>query len=465
VQGLSTADTDLFEVSNELARVSELLREQQEKTKINYGTIEKLAVEQRFGNDPPKVGSTLCFSLIMQSDIDSGQAQIVSRLYRKMCDKYIQFGEGQLLVPLKDSNHAEPYVLGEHVIPLELTEPSSHAENWEKLNTALSYIIANYFSFDFYLKVDPDTYFFAGNYQYFMAYMSRKWGERFVNEPLYAGLALHHNAPSYNSGHVYILNRKSMQLLDAALKQSRLVLSQDFADSSDSYQLRCDWNDAVPDKFLPGCAQMCQTSPSLHQAKAYCEIMPDCKGVVDKGEAAGEARYELRSSDKLEDSATGEAAILRGLCPENDDTSPPFTPECAYTLRTPEDLQLGHCFYSLGVRTWDTRDNRGREFLSFTDPKTWSQGFATVMTVPWYYRGRYFDNYGTLNKHLADHILSIHVGYDPTLTHCWAEIFDAICELEPGGDYGRKTMSTQVSIGEWFDNHRYEVIGTSRCPN
>ena len=75
--------------------------------------------------------------------------------------------------------------------------------------------------------MDPDTYFFAGNYQYFMAYMSRKWGERFVNEPLYAGLPLHHNAPSYNSGHVYILNRKSMALIQSVLVESRKA-SQDF---------------------------------------------------------------------------------------------------------------------------------------------------------------------------------------------------------------------------------------------
>ena len=117
----------------------------------------------------------------------------MSRLYRKMCDKYVfaidlrpfplwkrvvegeefqtppppavhnlsvcwrhryvQFGEGQLLVPVEDSTAAEPYVLGTHVIPLALTQPSSHAENWEKLNTALTYIHDHFFNYDFYLKV------------------------------------------------------------------------------------------------------------------------------------------------------------------------------------------------------------------------------------------------------------------------------------------------------------------------
>ena len=33
----------------------------------------------------------------MQSDIDSGQAQIVSRLYRKMCDKCVGWLVGWLL--------------------------------------------------------------------------------------------------------------------------------------------------------------------------------------------------------------------------------------------------------------------------------------------------------------------------------------------------------------------------------
>eukprot|EP00750_Incisomonas_marina_P007626 INCI15015.1.p1 GENE.INCI15015.1~~INCI15015.1.p1 ORF type:complete len:675 (+),score=105.47 INCI15015.1:284-2308(+) len=482
VSQLASVDSDLLEVNNELLRVLDLKSEEEKLTQRHISTIEKLAMEQRFGDDPPKVGTTLCFSSIMQSDIDSGQAQVVSRLYRKMCDKYVQFGEGQLLVPVEDSTAAEPYVLGTHVIPLALTQPSSHAENWEKLNTALTYIHDHFFNYDFYLKVDPDTYFFAGNYQYFMAYMSRKWGDRFVNEPLYAGLPLHHHAPSYNSGHVYILNRKSVELVFNALQISRQVLSPDFAKDADSYPLSCKWNDPVPDKFLPGCAQMCQRFSTIHQAKAHCEIVPDCQGIVDNGpKAPAEGRFELRASKTFEDSASGESAIVKGTCPDEDEDGiddsllsedrqaktkvqkVPFTPECSYTLRTPEDLQLGHCFYSLGVRTWDTRDNRGREFLSFTDPKTWSQGFSTVMTVPWYYRGRYFDNYGTIAKHLAEHIISIHVGYDPSLKHCWPQIYDAVCAMEPNSDYGRKTLTTSGAIGEWFDNHRWEVLNTPIC--
>lgn len=103
--------------------------------------------------------------------------------------------------------------------------------------------------------------------RYFMAYMSRKWGDRFVNEPLYAGLPLHHHAPSYNSGHVYILNRKSVELVFNALQISRQVLSPDFAKDADSYPLSCEWKDPVPDKFLPGCAQMCQRFSTLHQVR------------------------------------------------------------------------------------------------------------------------------------------------------------------------------------------------------
>ena len=127
---------------------------------------------------------------------------------------------------------------------------------------------------------------------------------------------------------------------------------------------------------------------------------------------------------------------------------------------TPEDLQLGHCFFSLGVRTWDTRDNLGREFLSFTDPKTWSQGFTTVLTLPWYYRGRYLDNFGAITKHLATFMFTVHVGYDRALKRCWLQIFDAICANEKKRSHCGNTIST---VGTWFDNHRHEVVTTTGC--
>ena len=461
---LTDAAAQLQDVENEIRGITDELRHQTWLTSKHYATIGHLAQEQKFGDDPPKVGTTLCFSIIMQNDIDSGQAQTVSRLYRKMCDKYIQFGEGQLLVPIEDASGDEPYILGQHVVQLDLSMPSSHAENWEKLNSALSYIMANLFQFDFFLKVDPDTYFFSGNYNYFMAYMARKWGNRFYQEPLYAGLPLHHNAPAYNSGHVYILNRESMSLVVSALTESRRVFGKEGRAAAKEHTLTCAWSNPHENKFLAGCAHGCKAVATLDEAMSFCELLPGCGGVVDLGEAADSQRFQLRASTRPEDSAFGETSYVmsctdENVIPEKEDSAS----QCAFSLRVPEDLQLGHCLYSLGVRPWDTRDNRGREFLSFTDPKTWSQGFATVMTVPWYYRGRYFDNYGTLSKHLADRIVSIHVGYDPTLLECWPQIYDAVISMEPGSDGGRKTISTTGAIGEWFDNHRYEIVGTGVC--
>ena len=70
---------------------------------------------------------------------------------------------------------------------------------------------------------------------------------------------------------------------------------------------------------------------------------------------------------------------------------------------------------------------------------------------------------GTIAKHLAEHIISIHVGYDPSLKHCWPQIYDAVCAMEPNSDYGRKTLTTSGAIGEWFDNHRWEVLNTPIC--
>lgn len=161
------ADATLHATSERLRDVQKLRQQQRGATDHAYSAIAEVAREQRLGSDPRKVGTTLCFSCIMQRDIDSGQAQRVSRLYRRMCDKYVQFGEGDLLVPTMSSASEgkddvgdggedaddDAYVLGEHVIALQLEQPSSHAENWEKLNAALSYVVEHFFDYDFYLKV------------------------------------------------------------------------------------------------------------------------------------------------------------------------------------------------------------------------------------------------------------------------------------------------------------------------
>jgi hypothetical protein len=164
---VGTADA-LHTVHSDTLHVQLLRRTQQAESARHRAVIGELAVERREHRAgdaaaAPKVGSTLCYSLIMQSDIDKGQAQIVSRLYRSMCDKYVQFGEGELTVPppakkkraggQKEEAEEEPYVLGEHVIALELTHPSGHVANWEKLNTAISYVVDHYFDYDFYVKV------------------------------------------------------------------------------------------------------------------------------------------------------------------------------------------------------------------------------------------------------------------------------------------------------------------------
>ena len=66
VSQLASVDSDLLEVNNELLRVLDLKSEEEKLTQRHISTIEKLAMEQRFGDDPPKVGTTLCFSSIMQ---------------------------------------------------------------------------------------------------------------------------------------------------------------------------------------------------------------------------------------------------------------------------------------------------------------------------------------------------------------------------------------------------------------
>jgi hypothetical protein len=446
-------NTKLHRTLAEIHDINALIRKRQGHTDWQYTTIAHLALEQRFSDDPPKVGTTLCYSLIMQSDIDSGQAQTVSRLLRNMCDKYVQFGEGKLLVPQETAENA-PYILGEHVIPLELSVPSGHAENWEKLNTAISYIHNHFFDYDFYLKVDPDTFFFAGNYQYFMAYMARKWGIRFVEEPLYAGLALHHHQPSYNSGHAYILNRKSLKLVHQTTSQSRKIVD------NPSISLKCEWKGPLDDTFLPGCALACHASKTVEDAQALCEASSECSGVVDAGGNA-EAQFQLRESGVPEPSSTGERAWILQSCPSSLNKIP-FTSECLFNIPSPEDLQLGRCLYSLGVRTWDTRDNQGREFFSFTDPLTWEQAFETVLTVPWYYKGRYIDNFGSIDYHLASHIVSIHVGYDFNLMKCWKYIYDDVTSMEPGSNYGRMTLTTKGAIGAWFRN-RFSNLADVPC--
>ena len=270
-----------------------------------------------------------------------------------------------------------------------------------------------------------------------MAYMARKWGPRFIEEPLYAGLPLHHQPPSYNSGHVYILNRRALQLVYSALRSSReqtaavrkvkiaaaaidanakalakakAKVNADSDPTNDDAStvvdselelaatLSCDWDGPVEGHFLAGCAQNCMQSASREVAQALCEVFSECGGVVDQGVQASSPysnrRYQLRLGQEPQASATGESAFVKRRCKQGEQTNSAsgvvVPAACSYDLRSPEDMQLGHCFFALGVRTWDTRDNLGREFLSFTDPKTWSpdQGFGTVMTVPWYYRGR-----------------------------------------------------------------------------
>lgn len=91
-------------------------------------------------------------------------------------------------------------------------------------------------------------------------------------------------------------------------------------------------------------------------------------------------------------------------------------------------------------------------------------GPVTVLLGPPTTNNRYFDNYGTIAKHLAEYIVSIHVGYDVTLLHCWQQVYEAVVAFEPASEGGRKTLSTAGAVGKWFDLHRYDVLETELCP-
>ena len=62
---------------------------------------------------------------------------------------------------------------------------------------------------------------------------------------------------------------------------------------------------------------------------------------------------------------------------------------------------------------------------------------------------------------VATNAITATTRYDKTLQHCWQQIFDAVVAREPDSDQGRKTLTT---VGEWFDNHRYDVVESAKCP-
>ena len=47
---------------------------------------------------------------------------------------------------------------------------------------------------------------------------------------------------------------------------------------------------------------------------------------------------------------------------------------------------------------------------------------------------------------------------------CFLQIYDAVCAMEPGNDYGRKTITTAGAVGEWFENHALQGWAEGKDP-
>jgi len=77
--------------------------------------------------------------------------------------------------------------------------------------------------------------------------------------------------------------------------------------SQEGFAGPCQYSDAKPNTYIPGCSLGCQTFTNLQDAKTACSAEPTCGGITQRG---GQAIYELRSGSVTNPSPSGESSYL-----------------------------------------------------------------------------------------------------------------------------------------------------------
>ena len=97
--------------------------------------------------------------------------------------------------------------------------------------------------------------------------------------------------------------------------------------SQEGFAGPCQYSDAKPNTYIPGCSLGCQTFTNLQDAKTACSAEPTCGGITQRG---GQQIYELRSGSTTGPSPSGEISYL---CTTPAPTPPPPVP--AFTPSLP----------------------------------------------------------------------------------------------------------------------------------
>jgi len=77
--------------------------------------------------------------------------------------------------------------------------------------------------------------------------------------------------------------------------------------SQEGFDGPCQYSDAKPNTYIPGCSLGCQTFTNLQDAKTACSAEPTCGGITQRG---GQQIYELRSGSTTGPSPSGEISYL-----------------------------------------------------------------------------------------------------------------------------------------------------------
>lgn len=77
--------------------------------------------------------------------------------------------------------------------------------------------------------------------------------------------------------------------------------------SQEGFAGPCQYSDATPNTYIPGCSLGCQTFTNLQDAKTACSAEPTCGGITQRG---GQQIYELRSGSVTNPSPSGEISYL-----------------------------------------------------------------------------------------------------------------------------------------------------------
>ena len=91
--------------------------------------------------------------------------------------------------------------------------------------------------------------------------------------------------------------------------------------SQEGFAGPCQYSDAKPNTYIPGCSLGCQTFTNLQDAKTACSAEPTCGGITQRG---GQQIYELRSGLTTGPSPSGEISYLCTTPPPP--AVPAFTP-------------------------------------------------------------------------------------------------------------------------------------------